>query len=154
MEPDGSLHVLFTTVCRLSLSVAKLILSAPFLPVSLRLNIIFSSHLNQFLPCGVIPLAFNVLFAQEIPCCVCTQFLLVFRRAHISLYLEQNDISPHPEAYILKIHFNINFKCMPWILYWSSGILESGLRDSKIAQTLCASYCAQKTVLCTITLLV
>ena len=78
MEPDGSLHVLFTRVCHLSLSVAKLILSAPFLPISLRLSIIFSSHL----PFGVIPLVFNVLFAQEIPCCICTQFLLLCSEEH------------------------------------------------------------------------
>ena len=72
-------------------------------------------------------------------------FITVFKRAHISLYLEQNDVSPHPEASILKIHFNISFQCMPRILYWSCGVLECVLRDGKTAQTLCASDCAQKT---------
>jgi len=33
----------------------------------LRLNIIFSSHLHQFLPSVVIPLASNVPFTQKLP---------------------------------------------------------------------------------------
>ena len=49
---------MFTRVCHLSLSIAKLVLSTLFLPISLRSNIIRSFHLHHFLPSGVFFLGF------------------------------------------------------------------------------------------------
>jgi len=66
---------IFKTACHPSLSIAKLILSTPFLPISLRLNIIFSFHLQQFLPSDIMPLESNVPCTQKISFCICTQFL-------------------------------------------------------------------------------
>jgi hypothetical protein len=54
-----------------------------------------------------------------------TIFITVFTRALIRLYPEQIDVSPHHQAHIWKIHFNISLHRMPRFLYWSPGILVS-----------------------------
>ena len=89
-----------TRACHLSLSTAELILSTTFLPISLRLNIVFSSQLHQFLPSGVIPLASNVPFTQKFPAvnllnvllcseentlvCILNKIMLVHTVRHVS----------------------------------------------------------------------
>ena len=94
MEPDGLWHV--------HKSVPLVPVRSQINPVHTIPSYLFKIEYIIFLPSAPVSsmwchsLASNVLFAQEIPCCICTQFLLVFRRAHISLYPEQNDVSPHP----------------------------------------------------------
>ena len=88
MEPDDSWHV-----------HESVPLSTPFLPVSLRLNI-FSSHLHQFLPSDVMPLESHVPCMQEIPHCICTQFLLLCSEEHPLVYILSKFMLVHTVRHI------------------------------------------------------
>ena len=54
----------YKTACHSSQCIAKLIPYKPFIPISLRLNIIFSSHLHKIIPSDNMPLEFNLPCTQ------------------------------------------------------------------------------------------
>ena len=144
MEPDGSWHV-----------HESMPLSTHFLPISLRVNITFASHLHQFLPNDVMPLESDVPYTQEIPHCTCTQFLLLCSQEHTLFYILSKLMLVHTVRHISERHiFNISLHRMHRFLYCSPGILVSLFWDGKTVQSHCASYCAQKSAMCTVTLLV
>lgn len=133
MEPECSWHV-----------HESVPLSTHFLPISLRMNIIISSHLHQFLPIDVMPLESNVPCTQEIPHCVCTQFLLLCSQEHSLDYILSKLMLVHiirhiSGRFILILAFII---CLGFILFtWNFGVFV--MRWHNCAVTLYFLLCTE-----------
>jgi len=133
MEPVGSWHL-----------KENVPLSTPFLPIYLRLNIIFFSHLYQFLPSDIMPLESNVPYTQVIPHCICTQFLLLCSEQHPLVYILNKLMLVHTirhisGRFILILAFIV---CLGFVLVtWNFGVFV--MRWQNCAVTLWFIMCTE-----------